>query len=55
VVLSYDPLFDAARAAVDEVLGEGEYARLNQDNLGVPVELRQKLKEQLKRIEDADS
>lgn len=38
---NYDPLFDAARLAVDDVLGEGEYARLNRNNPGVPRELRE--------------
>ena len=38
--MAYDPLFDAAQKAVDDVLGEGEYARLNKDNPGVPAELR---------------
>lgn len=43
--MSYDPLFDVARKTVDDVLGEGEYARLNADNPGVPGALRRKLKE----------
>lgn len=38
--MSYDPLFDVAREVVDEIFGEGEYARLNRDNPGVPIELR---------------
>ena len=45
--MSYDPMFDAARQAVDDVLGKGEYARLNADNPGVPAALRKKLKREV--------
>lgn len=41
--MSYDPLFDAAQKTVDDVLGDGEYARMNKDSPGVPKELRAKL------------
>lgn len=51
--MSYDPLFDAAQKAVDDVLGEGEYARLNKDNPGVPKELRKKLKRWNDKIDPA--
>lgn len=40
--MSYDPLFDAAQKAVDDVLGDGEYVRLNRGNPGIPGELRAK-------------
>jgi hypothetical protein len=51
--MGYDPLFDAAQKAVDDVLGEGEYARLNKDNPGVPKELREKLKRWSDKIDPA--
>jgi hypothetical protein len=38
--LGGDPMFGAARQAVDDVLGRGAYARLNRDNPGVPLNLR---------------
>ena len=41
--MSYDPLFDVAREVTDEILGDGEYARLNRDNPGIPRELREQL------------
>ncbi len=44
--MTYDPMFDVARQVVDEVLGKGEYARLNRDNPGVPIELRRQLQEE---------
>jgi len=38
--MKYDPMFDAAKKVVDEVMGKGEYARINRNNPGVPPELR---------------
>lgn len=51
--MSYDPLFDAAQQAVDDVLGDGEYARLNANNPGVPGELRAKLRRWTDKIDPA--
>jgi hypothetical protein len=45
--MSYNPMYDAARKAMDETLGKGEYARLNVNNPVVPPELRKKLKAEL--------
>ena len=43
----YDSMWDVARKTVDEVMGPGEYARLNWNNPALPDAFRRKLRDEI--------